>query len=97
MTTFARLWQQRQLEVKANKILAADKRRTAKAAPQKKNKQKRLWPDQKKQRVNSFVGKTTGPDRVKSCGCNVLPWEDCEHTVDDTDALNLINAHCFPH
>lgn len=23
---------------------------------------------------------TTGPEHVESCGCNALPWEDCEHT-----------------
>ena len=22
----------------------------------------------------------TGPADIESCGCNVLPWEDCEHT-----------------
>jgi hypothetical protein len=25
----------------------------------------------------------TGPARVVSCGCNVLPWEDCEHSAWD--------------
>lgn len=24
--------------------------------------------------------RTTGPDFVVSCGCNVLPWEDCSHS-----------------
>ena len=34
-----------------------------------------------KARVNPFKGPTTGPTiDVPHCGCNVLPWEDCEHT-----------------
>lgn len=24
--------------------------------------------------------KMTGPATVSDCGCDVLPWEDCEHT-----------------
>lgn len=36
-------------------------------------------------RVNGFQGLTTGPVIVVShCGCNVLPWEDCVHSVTST-------------
>ena len=32
--------------------------------------------------INQFQGPTTGPTiDVPHCGCNVLPWEDCEHTA----------------
>ena len=32
--------------------------------------------------INQFKGPTTGPTvDVPHCGCNVLPWEDCEHTA----------------
>lgn len=31
--------------------------------------------------INQFKGPTTGATlEVPHCGCNVLPWEDCEHT-----------------
>ncbi|WP_363260680.1 DUF5710 domain-containing protein [Rhodoferax sp.] len=32
--------------------------------------------------VNQFKGPTTGSTlEVPHCGCNVLPWEDCQHTA----------------
>ena len=32
--------------------------------------------------INQFKGPTTGAAlEVPHCGCNVLPWEDCEHTT----------------
>jgi len=32
--------------------------------------------------INQFKGLTTGAAlEVPRCGCNVLPWEDCEHTA----------------
>lgn len=32
--------------------------------------------------INQFQGPTTGATvEVPHCGCNVLPWEDCQHTV----------------
>lgn len=31
--------------------------------------------------ISQFKGPTTGATlEVPHCGCNVLPWEDCEHT-----------------
>jgi len=33
--------------------------------------------------IEQTEGVITGPAVVAPhCGCNVLPWEDCEHTVD---------------
>ncbi len=29
---------------------------------------------------NRHRAKVTGPAIVADCGCNVPPWEDCEHT-----------------
>lgn len=35
----------------------------------------------KKPRVDSFHGGRTGPRELKEgCACEVLPWEECEHT-----------------
>jgi hypothetical protein len=32
-------------------------------------------------RVDSYDGGRTGPRELKEgCACDVLPWEDCEHT-----------------
>ncbi len=32
--------------------------------------------------INQFKGPTTGAaNAVPHCGCDVLPWEDCEHTA----------------
>lgn len=76
MSTYAKEWQYRQLEIEASRILEADKRKNK---PKKKNQQQRIWPDQKK-RISSYIGKTTGPGNVASCECKVLPWEDCEHS-----------------
>lgn len=43
---------------------------------------KRLMKDTSKAPINQFKGPTTGPTiEVPHCGCDVLPWEDCMHTV----------------
>jgi len=43
---------------------------------------KQLAKDTSKDQLNEFQGLTTGPAiAVQHCGCNVLPWEDCEHTA----------------
>lgn len=34
-----------------------------------------------KNQINEFKGLTTGPTKVPHCGCDVLPWEDCVHTL----------------
>jgi len=35
-----------------------------------------------KVKVDHFQGISTGPSiEIPHCGCNVLPWEDCVHTV----------------
>lgn len=35
-----------------------------------------------KAQINHFKGPTTGSTiEVPHCGCNVLPWEDCEHSA----------------
>jgi len=35
-----------------------------------------------KVKIDQFNGPTTGAAiDVPHCGCNVLPWEDCEHTT----------------
>ena len=35
-----------------------------------------------KAQINQFKGPTTGSSlEVPHCGCNVLPWEDCQHTA----------------
>lgn len=31
---------------------------------------------------NRHKPKVTGPAVIADCGCDVLPWEDCEHTED---------------
>lgn len=31
---------------------------------------------------------------VAGCNCDVLPWEDCEHTVDDAEAEAMLKLHC---
>lgn len=30
---------------------------------------------------------------VAGCNCDVLPWEDCEHTVDDREAQAMLDRH----
>ena len=42
---------------------------------------KRLTKDTSTSQVNEFQGLTTGPAEVPHCGCDVLPWDDCAHTV----------------
>lgn len=48
------------------------------------------------QRVfESFAGSrpsVTGPAQVRSCGCAVPPWEDCEHTADGGRAQAALEA-----
>ncbi len=35
-----------------------------------------------KPRIDQFKGLSTGPaNAVPHCGCDVLPWEDCVHTI----------------
>ena len=34
-----------------------------------------------KTQVNEFQGLTTGPTKVPHCGCDVLPWDNCPHTI----------------
>ena len=34
-----------------------------------------------KQTPDSRAYGITGPAEVPHCGCNVLPWDDCEHTT----------------
>jgi hypothetical protein len=36
-----------------------------------------------KHRINRLDFGRTGPAVVLSCGCDVLPWEDCRHTAWD--------------
>lgn len=41
----------------------------------------RLTKDTSKDQVNEFKGLTTGPAEVPHCGCDVLHWDDCQHTI----------------
>lgn len=35
-----------------------------------------------KARINQFKGPTSGSaTEVPHCGCDVLPWDDCQHTI----------------
>ncbi len=38
-------------------------------------------PDRKRKVAPTSVP-TTGPTDVSQCSCSVLPWEDCEHTIE---------------
>ena len=44
-----------------------------------------MWiTDKQKEFFESFGGPAvpvTGPNDIESCLCDVLPWEDCEHTT----------------
>lgn len=35
------------------------------------------------------IPKITGPETVESCNCDVLPWEDCIHTEQASEAAML--------
>lgn len=44
--------------------------------------------------VMAHVVRQTDVSTVAHCGCDVLPWDDCEHTVDDSEAMAMLKAHC---
>jgi len=79
MLTYAQRKLSEHLEKVATEMLRLDDNRSFK--PQKK-------------RISEKSFGSTGPKTVADCGCQVEPWEDCEHTVDDTEAMQLIKAHC---
>lgn len=62
-------------------VIEAVRRRPARTVLGQAIQKAQAWPDKRKHRADSRNHGTTGPAHVADCGCDVLPWDHCSHTM----------------